>query len=199
VRSVILARHGESEFSVVGRTNGEPGIPCALTEVGREQARELGRALAGDGVDLCVTSEFQRTQETADLALEGLEVPRLVLPELNDIRFGEFEGRALTDYRAWAHTHGPEEPAPGGGDSRAQTVARYVAGYRRILARPEQTVLVVAHGLPIRYVLDAIEGRNPAAAVAQVPYGEAFRLAGFELEAAVSRLEAWVLKPAWAC
>jgi broad specificity phosphatase PhoE len=199
MNAVILARHGESELSVVGRTNGDPGIRCALTEVGREQARELGRALAGDLIDLCVTSEFQRAQETADLALEGLKVPRLVLPELNDIRFGEFEGRALTDYRAWAHTHGPEEPAPGGGDSRAQTVARYVAGYRRILARPEQTVLVVAHGLPIRYVLDAIEGRNPAAAVAQVPYAEAFRLAGFELEAAVSRLEAWVLKPAWAC
>ena len=63
-----------------------------------------------------------------------------------------------------------------GGDSRAQTVARYVRAYRTILARPEETVLVVAHGLPVRYVLDALEGRNPAAAVAQVPYAEPFRL-----------------------
>ena len=107
------------------------------------------------------------------------------MPELNDIRFGEFEGRALTEYRAWAHSHGPEEPAPGGGDSRAETVRRYVRAYRTILARPERTILVVAHGLPVRYVLDALDDRNPAAAVAQVPYAEPFRLTAGELAGAV--------------
>ena len=193
----MLARHAESELSVVGRTNGDPSAAVALTEVGREQARLLGRDLAGDEIDLCVTSEFLRAQETADLALEGRQVPRLVLAELNDIRFGEFEGRLLTDYRAWAHTHGPTDPAPGGGDSRAQTVARYVAAYARLLERPEESVLVVAHGLPVRYVLDAVEGRNPAAAVAQVPYAEPFRLSADELRKAVARLAAWADNPVW--
>jgi broad specificity phosphatase PhoE len=197
VNRVILARHAESELSVVGRTNGDPSVAVALTEVGREQARRLGRELAGDQIDLCVTSEFLRAQETADLALEGRDVPRLVLAELNDILFGEFEGRLLTKYRAWAHSHGPEEPAPGGGDSRVQTVARYVHGYRMILARPEATVLAVSHGLPVRYVLDAVAGRNPAAAVALVPYAEAYRLSAVDLEHAVRRLEAWLLTPAW--
>ena len=194
---VVLARHAESELSVVGRTNGDPSVAVALTEVGREQARRLGRELARDEIDLCVTSEFLRARETADLALEGREVPRLVLAELNDIRFGEFEGRLLTEYRAWAHTHGPTDPAPGGGDSRVQTVARYVHGYRMILARPEATVLAVSHGLPVRYVLDAEAGRNPAAAVARVPYAEAYRLSAVELEDAVRGLEAWLLTPAW--
>lgn len=194
---VVLARHGESELSVLGRTNGDPSAAVGLTEEGREQARQLGRELAGEPIDLCVTSEFLRAQETADLALEGREVPRLVLAELNDIRFGGFEGRLLTDYRTWAHTHGPEEPAPGGGDSRAQTVARYVAAYAQLLERPEGSILVVAHGLPVRYVLDAVEGRNPAAAVAQVPYAEPFRLSAAELKRAVRRLEAWVIAPVW--
>jgi broad specificity phosphatase PhoE len=196
--AIILARHGESELSVVGRTNGDPGMACALTETGREQARRLGRLLRGDELGLCVVSEFQRAQETADLALEGRGVPRLVLPELNDIRFGDFEGRALTEYRAWAHAHAPEEPAPGGGDSRAETVRRYVRGYRTILARPEETVLVVAHGLPVRYVLDALASRNPAAAVEQVPYAEPFRVDAAELSAAVERLAKWAAAPAWA-
>jgi broad specificity phosphatase PhoE len=144
-----------------------------------------------------VISEFERVRETADLALAGRDVPRLALADLNDIRFGEFEGRPLTEYRAWAHAHGPEDVVPGG-DSRAGTVARYVRAYRTILARPEETVLVVAHGLPVRYVLDALEGRNPAAAVAQVPYAEPFRLSAQELAAAVRRLESWVDSPAWA-
>jgi broad specificity phosphatase PhoE len=198
MEAVILARHGESELSVLGRTNGDPATACALTEAGREQARRLGRLLANDELGLCVVSEFQRAQETADLALEGRGVPRLVLPELNDIRFGEFEGHLLTEYRAWAHAHGPEEPAPGGGDSRAKTVRRYIRAYRTILARPEVTILVVAHGLPVRYVLDADNGRNPAAAVAQVPYAEPFRLTAPELRSAVERLDAWAAEPAWA-
>jgi alpha-ribazole phosphatase len=197
VDRVVLARHGESERSVEGLTNGDPRVPCALTATGREEARRLGIELADDPIDLCVISEFERVRETADLALAGRDVPRLVLADLNDIRFGEFEGRPLTEYRAWAHAHGPEDVVPGG-DSRAQTVARYTRAYRTILARPEDTVLVVAHGLPVRYVLDALEGRNPAAAVAQVPYAEPFRLSAQELEAAVRRLESWVDSPAWA-
>jgi broad specificity phosphatase PhoE len=197
MNAIILARHGESELSVVGRTNGDPSTPCALTETGREQARRLGRLLRDDELGLCVVSEFQRAQETADLALEGREVPRLVLPELNDIRFGDFEGRALTEYRAWAHAHGPEEPAPGGGDSRAETVRRYIRAYRTILARPEDTILLVAHGLPVRYVLDAVAGRDPAAAVEQVPYAEPFRVNAADLSAAVGRLAAWAAAPAW--
>jgi broad specificity phosphatase PhoE len=197
VDRVVLARHGESELSHVGRTNGDPSLAVGLTEAGREQARQLGRDLADERVDLCVTSEFLRAQETADLALESRQVPRLVLAELNDIRFGDFEGRLLTEYRAWAHAHGPEEPAPGEGDSRAQTIARYVGAYRAILKRPEDTVLVVAHGLPVRYVLDAVAGRDPAAAVAQVPYAEPFRLPAGQLQGAVRRLEAWLMAPAW--
>jgi broad specificity phosphatase PhoE len=171
-------------------------VRVALTATGREEARQLGRELAADPIDLCVTSEFERAQETADVALEGRDVPRLVLAELNDIRFGEFEGLPLTDYRAWAHAHGPEDVCPGG-ESRAQTVGRYVRAYRTILVRPEATVLVVAHGLPVRYVLDATEARNPAAAVAQVPYAEPFRLSADELREAVDRLEAWLAEPVW--
>jgi broad specificity phosphatase PhoE len=197
METIRLARHGESELSLVGRTNGDPKVACALTANGREQARRLGRLIAGDEVDLCVTSEFQRARETADLALAGRDVPRLVLPELNDIRFGEYEGLELVEYRAWAYGHGPEEATPGGGDSRAETVARYVRGYRTILDRPEPAVLLVAHGLPVRYVLDALEGRDPAAKVGQVPYAEPFRLSAGELAAAVDRLAAWAASPAW--
>lgn len=197
VQTAILARHGESELSVASRTNGDPSLPCGLTDTGRAQARRLGELLAREPLELCVVSEFQRARETADIALEGRDVARLVLPELDDIRFGDFEGLELADYRAWARAHGPEEPAPGGGDSRAETVRRYTHAYRTILARAERTILVVAHGLPVRYVLDAVAGRDPAAAVEQVPYAEPFRLDASDLRTAAERLEAWVERPAW--
>jgi probable phosphoglycerate mutase len=196
VQQALLTRHAESEFSVRGLTNGDPELEVALTELGREQARHLGGVLAGTTIDLCAVSEFQRAQETADLALEGRDVPRLVLPELNDIRFGEFEGRLLADYRAWARGHGPEDEVPGG-ESRAESVRRYVAGFRAVLERPEQTILVVAHSLPIRYVLNAAAGGLPKPAMEQVPYAEPLPVSAAELTQAVERLETWALAPAW--
>jgi broad specificity phosphatase PhoE len=168
-----------------------------LTAEGRLQAQRLGELLADVSIDLCVTSAFERTQETAAIALAGRDVPRLLLPGLNDIRFGEFEGRQLADYRAWARAHGPSEPAPGGGESRAETVRRYIHAYGTILARPERTILVVAHGLPIRYVLDAAAGSEPAPAVERVPYAEPFRLTAADLTTALERLEAWAERPSW--
>ena len=197
MEQVILARHGESKFSLAGTVNGDPGIACPLTTAGEEQARRLGDRLRDTKLDLCVTSEFERVQQTADLALEGRSVPRLVLPELNDVRFGRFEGGTFADYRVWAGENAPTVDAPGGGESRAATVARYVRGYREILARPEQTILVVTHGLPIRYVLNALVDEDPAALVEQVAYAEAYELERAQLERAVDRLERWAAAPQW--
>ena len=196
VERVLLARHAESEFSVRGLTNGDPELEVALTERGRGQARLLGRSLGETEIDLCAVSEFQRTQETADLALEGRDIPRIVLPELNDIRFGEFEGRLLADYRAWARAHGPEDVVPGG-ESRADSVRRFITAIHKILERPEQTILVVAHSLPIRYALNAAAGGSPKPAMEQVPYAEAFPLSAAELTQAVEHLETWSLAPSW--
>jgi broad specificity phosphatase PhoE len=195
---VILARHGESELSVLGIVNGDPSVACALTETGEHQARRLGERLAGVEIDLCATSEFERARQTADLALAGRDVRRLVLPELNDVRFGGFEGRTLAEYRRWAAANEPTTEGPGGGESRAETVSRYVRAYRMILARPKQTVLVIAHGLPIRYVLNALQGRSPAPLVEQVAYAEPYMLGRLELRLAADLLERWAARPAWA-
>jgi broad specificity phosphatase PhoE len=194
---VILARHGESELSVVGTVNGDPAVACGLTAEGEQQARHLGEQLAEVEIDLCVTSEFERAQRTADLALNGRDIRRLVLPELNDVRFGGFEGKSLAEYRAWAAENVPTAAAPGGGESRSETVARYVRAYRTILGRPERTILVVAHGLPIRYVLNALEETDPAPLVEQVPYAEPYSLELAAFELAVERLERWVAEPVW--
>ena len=198
MKTAIFARHGESEFSVRGDVNGDPTVACALTATGKEQARRLGEEIAAEPIELCVVTEFGRTRETADIALRGRDdVPRLVVPELNDIRFGEFEGKPLDVYRAWAGANLPTTDAPGGGESRAATVLRYVRGYRSLLERPGETILVVAHGLPIRYALSALRGEYPAPIVEQVAYAVPYRFDAGELRLAAERLEAWAANPVW--
>jgi broad specificity phosphatase PhoE len=197
MKRVILARHGESEFSLRNAMNGDPSVSCPLTSEGEEQATRLAEALRDDAIDLCVVTEFERTRRTADLALAGRAVPRLVVPELNDIRVGQFEGGPLDVYRTWARERSPVEVPPGGGESRAQAAARYARGFRVVLARPEETVLVVAHGLPIRYLLIVAEGGTPGPVVAAVDYATPYPLERAELEAAVEGLERWASEPSW--
>lgn len=193
----LLTRHAESRASVEGLTNGDPRREVPLTEAGRQQARSLRERLAEEDLDLCVVTEFLRTQETADIALEGRDIPRVVLPALDDIRFGEYEGRLLADYRVWARAHGPDDVVPGGDESRADAVRRYAGAFRTLLERPEPTILVVAHSLPIRYALDAAEGLAPRPAVAQIPYADPFPLDTEELGRAAGLLEEWAAEPHW--
>lgn len=198
MEQAILARHGESTFSVTETISGDPKISVPLTEAGREQARRLGEELADDEIDLCVTSEFERTRETADIALEGRDVPRLVLPELNDPRAGGFEGRPLAEYREWAWANDPLSEPPGGGESRAAVVSRVAGGYRTLLERPEPTILVIGHSLPIAYVLKAAKGMNPTAKVDLIGYAEPHRISAADLDRAIGALELWAKEPRFA-
>ena len=117
---LILARHGESEYSARGLVNGNASVAVGLTEAGVEQARALGRTLAPEPIDLCVTSALERTRATAALALQGRDVPITAWEELNDPRAGRFEGLPLAEYRVWAWAAGSQEETPGGGESRSR-------------------------------------------------------------------------------
>jgi broad specificity phosphatase PhoE len=197
VKRLLAARHGESEYSLAKLVNGDPSVACPLTEAGRAQARALGEVLAGEPIDLCAVTEFERVRETAELALEGREVPFLVVPELNDPRYGTFEGGPLDAYREWVWGKGPLD-APEGGEHRGALAARYARGLRTLLGRPEETILLVAHSLPLAYLRDAAGGRPPATRSDQVPYAELLRLGRPEVERAAGVLEKWAQAPVFA-
>jgi broad specificity phosphatase PhoE len=197
VKTAILARHAESVFSVRAMMNGDPAIAGPLTEEGVEQARLLGEALRDEPIDLCVVTEFERTKKTADIALDGREVPRLIVPEFNDINVGRFEGGPLETYLDWARTASPLD-VPEGGESRAAAAARVARGGRGLIARHEDHVLVIAHGLPIRYLLLAVAGEGPRPVLDKVDYATPYKVTRRELLEAVGDLRRWAENPAWA-
>jgi 2,3-bisphosphoglycerate-dependent phosphoglycerate mutase len=192
VETAILVRHGESEPSARASVSSDPQRRAPLTAAGREQSRELGRKLAHEAIGVCVVTELERTRLTAELALAGRRIPIVVVPDLNDPLAGDFEGAQLADYRAWSWEHGSRDEPPGGGESRLAVASRLVRGYRAVLDRDEDLVLVVGHALPMAYVLV-----GPSPRVDMVDYAQPYRLSQHELEAAVDRLEAWVAAPTW--
>lgn len=174
MRLFVLARHGLSVFNVDGIVNGDPALDAGLSAKGVEQARDLGRRLSGLAIDLAVVSPFPRTVATADLALDGREVPRVIDEELGDVRVGDLEGGTVDDFRA-ADAHDDFSVAFPGGESLNDTARRYAAVFERVLARDERVTLVVTHAFAVRYALNAAAGsetlKHPARAIANAsPY-----------------------------
>jgi broad specificity phosphatase PhoE len=194
VNELVLVRHAFAASNRDGIASSQPPGD-GLTDEGREQARRLRDSLAGEEIDLGVSTGFARTLETLDLALDGRDSPRLVLPELGEIGFGRFGGGLLETYRAWAAAESPTVQAPEGGESRAAGAARFARGARMLLERPEGQVLVVAHALAVRYLLDAARGLAPASRMAPVEHAVPHRLSAADLAAAATLLEEWSAAP----
>ena len=194
METLLLARHalaGSNRDGVASCTVPGEG----LTPEGVQQARALGVQLAEVDIALAATTELARTQETLGLALDGRDIPTFTVAELNEIRFGSFDGGLLDTYRAWAAAQSPSQRAPGGGESRADVAARFARGLRALLVLDGATILLVGHALALRYVLDAAEGLPPAALMQPVEHAHPYCLDRAGVERAAALLEAWSLAP----
>ncbi|MFA6506639.1 MAG: histidine phosphatase family protein [Treponemataceae bacterium] len=94
----VLIRHGRSEGNASGIFQGRKEYP--LSDIGREQAADVGRSLAAysDAVMLC--SPLSRARETAEIAarMAGLKPPS-VREELTELDTGTFTGRSWDEIR----------------------------------------------------------------------------------------------------
>jgi probable phosphoglycerate mutase len=146
--ALVLARHGETEWSRSGQHTSRTDL--ALTPAGEEQARRLGRALAGRSFVLVHTSPMQRARRTAELA--GLGAVAVVDEDLCEWDYGEYEGRTTDEIRrevpgwtVWTH------PSPGG--ERAEDVGarvdRVIARVRAV-HRDGGDAIVFGHGHCLR-------------------------------------------------
>lgn len=193
VDRVLLARHGESESNERGLVSGDPRTVYELTSAGRQQAGALGSAIANDAIDLCVTSEFTRAMQTADIVLTGRDVPRLVLTEFNDARVDGFEGLPFPRMQEWVIDAGPLAYPPGGGERRVDSVLRVCRGFRMVLARRESNVLIVDHVLGVIVGRMREGGEDAVVSVDDfpVPHAECYRLDAGAVADSVAVVERW--------
>ncbi len=159
MRLFLLVRHGQSLFNVDKIVNGDPALDRGLSEQGIEEAERLASQLAALPIDLVAVSPFPRALQTANIALAGRAVPHLVDGEFGDVRIGELEGRTLDAYREAPAHHNRKERFPGG-ESLDEAALRYADAFERLLSRGEPVTLVVCHEIPVRYLVNSVNGSN---------------------------------------
>ena len=76
--TIVLIRHGETDWNIIGRYQGQADPP--LNKNGIQQAQQLASALHKSSLDKIYTSPLLRTKQTADLITEKLEVPQVEEP-----------------------------------------------------------------------------------------------------------------------
>jgi probable phosphoglycerate mutase len=185
VAELILIRHGQSASNVAFPRADEQGLlesglsgrdtDVELTEVGVEQARAVGRWLAGQPEDhlpeVVITSPYLRARETWRIAAEasGLSLPE---PSTDDRLVDRLTGKLEMLTRAAIRQRFPDEEArleqageysyrPPGGETFAD-IAERLSSFLDDLHRKHagERVLVVAHDsvvLMMRYVIEGLE------------------------------------------
>jgi len=151
---LILIRHGETDWNVEGRWQGQIDVP--LNENGKSHANRLVVDLAEAGIDAIYSSDLSRALETARPFAEALELPVRTDKRLREINQGEWQGLLVTDIQArYAELFrdriaNPHTVAPPGGETVAQVEERVYQSLEDILQRhPDETVAIVAHGFVI--------------------------------------------------
>lgn len=161
VTTLVLIRHGETDWNVEGRYQGQADPP--LNARGIRQAHTLGeqlaRELAGDDLHLLFTSPLQRASQTAEIIANRLQIPVTNEPRLQEIHQGDWQTRLRSEierlyprlFTQWETQ--PWEVAPPGGERLVQVQQRVYASVDDILDQyPGKTIGLVCHRIPIALI-----------------------------------------------
>ena len=163
-RRIYLMRHGDVEYfspESIGLSHDD----VHLTELGRMQARSAGSALSAVPFDRVATSGLNRTTETADLVLAGMDGTRPETverwPELIELRNGPVSDVADEDLESsflgiWNGIT-PDDGRFVNGETIGTFVDRVVPAFLRLIESPDwDTMLLVLHGAVNRAILSYV-------------------------------------------
>ncbi len=161
---LILVRHGETDWNVTLRYQGQGTVP--LNALGREQAQRTAQRLVRLRITALYASDVVRAWETATIIGNIIGMEPRPMPAFREIDVGKWEGYTPEELEQRYPEHMREyhndraNTVRLGGESYAQLQQRAVLGLRQIREhhQPGELVVVVAHGGTIRTLICHILG-----------------------------------------
>jgi len=173
---VYILRHGQTEWNVEGRFQGQLDSPLTATGLAQAASQNaiLRRHLADQTVN-AICSTAGRARGTADIALKdvSLAAPLAFDPRLQEIHFGDWQGLTRAEMEAgWPDQMAAADPAtwqffaPGG-----ETLDVMAERVRAVLAGLTGPTVIVTHGVTSRLIRCEILGIAPER-LAELPGGQ---------------------------
>jgi len=164
---LVLVRHGQSEWNLLGQWTGLTDV--SLTDDGREEARRAARALEDIDLHRAYTSKLKRAKHTLDEIMDHLDrkdIQRSDHEELNERDYGDLTGKnkwqVKEEYgeekfmkwrRSWDH------PVPGG-ETLKDVSGRVLPFYEQHILndlKNGKNVIVAAHGNSLRALIKHLD------------------------------------------
>jgi probable phosphoglycerate mutase len=145
---LIIVRHGETVENVAKIVQG---WSCGtLNETGIQQAKKVAERLKNEKIDVCYSSDLERTMKTAQEIMKyhnGVQlIPEKALREKNS-SIWEGKKREERDEFLKKHHLSLEEYKAEGGESIPDVQLRMVAFYNALVKKyTTETILLVSHG-----------------------------------------------------
>ena len=157
--TILLIRHGETAWNAERRLQGH--LDIALNAEGERQAAALGATLAGEQIDLVISSDLARARQTAEAVLRARGAPDAghvqLDPQLRERCYGGFEGllyseiaaRFPLEFAAWQARNVDAVLPPGKNQGETfrsffERATKAILGHAA--RHPGQTLALVAHG-----------------------------------------------------
>jgi probable phosphoglycerate mutase len=156
--TIILWRHGQTDWNVANKFQGHTDIP--LNSVGQYQATHAARLVVDMKPTAILSSDLSRARSTAQALADLNGLPVNIDPRLRETNCGKWEGltgeeiRAidLDNLREWSL--GGDNPAGGTGDRRSEVGARAKAAIEDFLSGKDgETLIVATHGGTARAII----------------------------------------------
>jgi len=153
VTTILLARHGETDWNREGRFQGWADPP--LNATGRAQAVDLSVQLMAEELAAVYSSPLRRAYETAEVVAASRGLEPVTVDALREVDVGswsglsraEIEQRFPEQYARWLdYGRGWED-----GETYEQMVDRVVEALQELAeGRDGERILAVTHGGPMR-------------------------------------------------
>jgi broad specificity phosphatase PhoE len=153
-----LVRHGQTDWNLEGRYQGQSDIP--LNEVGRAQAYTLARQLKEQSFTAVYSSDLKRAIETGVIIAKALGMSVTIDSRLREINQGEWEGQLVEVIKAryvelWQQRSvDPAGVRPPGGETVGEVAHRVYKALDDIAhLHPNGNVLITSHGLALATII----------------------------------------------
>lgn len=159
---LILARHGQTAWNVVEVFRGRADVD--LDETGLKQAELLAVYLRERNIEGVYSSPLIRAQKTAAAIAAKHKLKVIVAKELNDLKFGDWEGKPLTEVREkypalfteWVQT--PHLVKIPNGETLDDVTKRATAFVNDVVTRHQGTIVMVSHRVVHKVLILALLG-----------------------------------------
>jgi probable phosphoglycerate mutase len=159
--TIVLIRHGETDWNVSGRWQGQSDHP--LNTNGLNQARLLANRLKSWPIETIYSSGLKRAAQTAAILGEGLDLQPIHDVAWRERSGGDFEGLTapeISELNAEMPSQIRDKDwAPPGGESNTQVAGRVQGAFDRIVGdHPGKMVAIVTHGGAMIILLSLVIG-----------------------------------------